>query len=151
MLIVDKNKTMKTNEWSKEQLEAQTAQAKEKKQKSRIRRKTREGLSSKFFAKAVAKEAGFCQRDVDEIIKAIKIVVFNQMKMGEYAKIDGIGGFYPMLKRARQGTSLKGGKSAEQMTVPPVWEMKFFINDIAIDFMKNLDVTEEQINNLYED
>jgi len=143
-------RTMKTNEWSSEQLEAQMVQGKEKKIKSLIKRKTKTGLSSKHFARAVAKASGFQQKDVIEIIKALKVVIFEQMKNGEYVKIEDVGGFYPILRRARQGTNLRGGKSADQMTVPPTWEMKFFINDIMFEFMKKLDVTEEQINNLYE-
>jgi len=142
---------MKKHEWTKADLQKQYVQSKTQKQKAQNQRKPTKGLSYKELAKAVARKAGFQHKDVIEIFDALKDVIFESMEKKEYVKFDSLFTINPMLRRARQGTKLKGGESAEQMIVPPFWQARFFVNYVLDNVMKDQDVTEEQINEMYED
>jgi len=139
---------MKYTEWTQDQLEKMISE--KRKIKSLIRRKGKNGIAIKALSRKIAEKSGFTKKDVYTIMQALCEVMMKELQEKKYIKINDIFTIHPMLKRARQGTCLKGGKSAEQMIVPPYWEIKVMMNDYMSRLMRNLNVTEEEINNLYE-
>ena len=133
--------------WSKKELEKQV---KDKRKLKLLRQRKPEGVVSfKELSKKVAERSEFQIKQVDEVLEALVAVVEECMDNRELVKLSTLGSFYPSVKRARQGTNLQGGKSAEQMIQPPRWEMNFMKNLHMVEHMKNQEVTQKDIDNLY--
>lgn len=138
--------------FSKEELENQVYTNIETKEKRKIKtvrqRKPKEGLDRTDFMIEVARRTGFQRKDVREIFDALNDVISDSIKDRKYVRIGHLT-VYPAVTPARQGTNLRGGKSAEQMIIHPYWDCKVIVNKAFKAELKEVEVTDEDIKYVY--
>ena len=134
-------------EWNQEELEAQVSETRTIKTLSK---RKPDCLAYKRLTKKVAKAAGYKINAVTEVIDALVDIIRETVtEERKSVKLSDLCMFYPVVRKARQGTCLKGGTGNKIMIIPPRWELMFQASTCLAKTMKNLEVTEEDVENLY--
>jgi|SRR5690606_3303813 len=100
----------------------------------------------------VSNRTGYRTSDVRDVLKTSFEIIIENLKDNKTVMLPLMGMFYPFIRTARPGVSLKGGVGKpELITVPPRWQAKFKPGNYLLEELAKKDPTPEEIENLYED
>ncbi len=113
-------------------------------------RKPKENLSTLELQKQVSDEIGVPKTEVARVINCY----FEKMKEGLESKktiyMSGLGILYPCLNPPRTGVCMgENFDSDERADLPARWALKLQVSKTFKKTMSELDVSEEEIDNMY--
>lgn len=110
-----------------------------------------ERVAGKEIAKMVAKKTGYQVKATTEIIDAYHETVFELLKKKVQVMLPKVGTIVPKITKARRGMNFNRGKGIppEKIIMQPKHCIEFIANKNMVAVMKDLEVTHEDIENLY--
>lgn len=113
-------------------------------------RKPETTTTVKEMAKFVSAETGFREDDILIVIKSIVNYVYISVKRGFAVSLPKLGIFYPLIKPKRTVMSMNGGiGTPTKMKMNSRWQMKFKTSDSIDRELAEIEVTDEETENLY--
>ena len=114
-------------------------------------RKPSKTTTVKEMAKFVSAETGFREDDILIVIKSIIKYVYVSIKGGLAVSFPKLGIFYPLIKPKRIVMSMNGGiGTPTKMSMNSRWQMKFKTSDSIDRELAEIEVSDKETENLYE-
>jgi nucleoid DNA-binding protein len=103
------------------------------------------------LVRLVAKETGFTIVAVDEVITSLMLVIQKRILDKKEVTLQGIGTLSPVLKKAQRATDFNryNDKAMGSLCIKPRFEMKFFINEVIDRAVKDVEVSAEEVENMF--
>jgi nucleoid DNA-binding protein len=116
------------------------------------KRKPEETTTSTQMARAIMADTGFRESDIQIVLRSMTAYIKETMIEGKAVSVPKLGIFYPLLKPSRVVMSMNGGVGKPtKMTMKDRWQMKFRPSESVQGAMAEVEVTKEDIDNLYID
>ena len=118
--------------------------------KDQIARKPKEVVCVTELVSEVIKKSGFKREDVQTVIDLLYDEISQSMLLKKQVRLGHLGTIYPVIKPARVGTALHGGrKDPTKVFVPNMWVARFNPSRGFEALIKELPVSEEEIESIY--
>lgn len=116
------------------------------------KRKPEETTTSTQMARAIMADTGFRESDIQIVLRSMTSYIKDTMMEGKAVSVPKLGIFYPLLKPSRVVMSMNGGVGKPtKMTMEDRWQMKFRPSESVQGALAEVEVTKEDIDNLYID
>ena len=115
-------------------------------------RKPKEMIKLDKLARKVSEDTGFTSSDIKLVLRSAIDIVINYLKDGKSVSLPKIGMFFPVIKPPRKVMSMNGGVGIpEAMQMAARWVLRFRPGAFVKKELTNHPVSDEQVENLYED
>ncbi len=126
---------------------------KERKLKSTKARRSKDLATIDSIVTEVAEITGYTKADIKIVYTTIVSVIYDKIvKQGQKVCLAGIGTLMPWIIPRQNRLALYGGrKDPERIEAPPRKTIKFIISKTTSAELKNIRVTKDEEDELYED
>ncbi len=116
-------------------------------------RKPKNYLTNKALAKLVSERNGFVYENVKEVLDDLSDIIYEQIISGNRVYLPKIGSIHLGIKPPyKTNINLKGlGGELKEHFVEPRFDLRFFRNEETSFFLKQREVTEEELDRIYYD
>lgn len=121
--------------------------------KPQSERKPKNYLTNKALAKLVSERNGFVYENVKEVLDDLSDIIYEQIISGNRVYLPKIGSIHLGIKPPyKTNINLKGlGGELKEHFVKPRFDLRFFRNEETSFFLKQREVTEEELDRVYYD
>lgn len=121
--------------------------------KPQSERKPKNYLTNKALAKLVSERNGFVYENVKEVLDDLSDIIYEQIISGNRVYLPKIGSIHLGIKPPyKTNINLKGlGGELKEHFVEPRFDLRFFRNEETSFFLKQREVTEEELDRIYYD
>lgn len=135
--------------WTPEKIE-QTLR-KKRVLKPLAKRKPKTYLTNASLAKLVSQRTGFVYDNVKEVVDDLMDIMYEQVLLGNRVQIPKMGSFFLAIKAPYvTNISLKCYREKlKEHHVPPRFDLRLTRNETTLNFLKQREVTEEELDTAY--
>lgn len=125
---------------------------KKRKLKPPLKRRSEKRLLKSDHIQMVVDRTGFRKEDILQVIKEYFDIAEEQIKDKGLVLLPNLGMLQAYIRPSRQGVALYGGqKPPKKIVVPPLWKVKFIVNQKFDKDMREIKVTKQEEDSIYED
>lgn len=116
-------------------------------------RRPKKYLTNKALSRLTSQKTGFVQENVREVVDSLTEVIWEQLLLGNKVVLPRVGSiFLTIAPPYKTNINLKGlGGKLKEHYVEPRFNISFVRNESSFLFLKQRQVSEEELNALYYD
>jgi len=115
-------------------------------------RKPDEMIKMNRFARDISERTGFTVRDITLVWRAGIDIIIEYLKSGRAIALPKIGMLFAAIKPSRKVTNMNGGVGIPKpMLLPARWVVRYQPGIFIKKELTSIEVSEEEIENLYEE